>query len=189
MSNVTVTLLKVELGIQVPKFGGGTYPGAQLTYEMGDKLVRKGIHEKAQGGGLAEDLKKLKAGDTVIIVQELIEKDGKKFNNIKRILPEGSAIPAGLQTVEDLTQKQIDVAYGGQSNFVSKKTGGYDVQGAIKGNAVTNGVQIAISQKDTSLANIVKQARIVLEAHKLLDAEPPKKVVVKAEVEEDVEDF
>ena len=49
------------------------------------------------------------------------------------------------------------------------KKGGYDVAGQIKGNAVTNAVQLAIATSDMSLENILEQVRIVLQAHKAAD--------------------
>jgi hypothetical protein len=184
INTLNVKVISIDLDTEIEKKDGGTYRGAQVIFTVGGKPGTKAVTQKGLefNPELKKDLKSFKTpGEAVLILER---KNG--FNNLKRLVT-----PDNIPTNISSTRKSPAVT------VTSKSSGGYDVQGAIKGNAVTNGVQIAISQGDTSLANIVKNAKIVLEAHKVLDnaVEEVKEEPVKTEskkakivtVEEDVD--
>ena len=92
--DVRATVLSVEMGVQVAKKDGGTYPGSRLAYRDDSGVVKEqAFHENAFkfNSTLKAELSNCKPNDTIVIVKE---KKG-EFWNVMSIRKEGavSSIP------------------------------------------------------------------------------------------------
>ncbi len=165
-NTLNVKVLSIDLNVEIEKKDGGTYQGASIVFTLGGKPGVKNIHSKVLSNlpELQKDLQSFKTPGEGVLVME--KKDG--FNNLKRLVTPAN-VPAEVKTT---TTAKASTGYAYKDNTA----------GQIKGNSITNGVNIAISQGDTSLANIVKQARLVLEAHKALDGAKTEEETVATEV-------
>jgi hypothetical protein len=166
-------LVDIELSVEREKSNGaGSFVAHVLTLK-GDKgfqeivLPVKGpVARKTE-----KLLKTLKKDDTVTIVKEKDAAD--KYWNVTDILK-------GAQEAANEPKS------AGSSSYSKSKGTNYDKQGAIKGNAVTNGVQIAIAMEDTSEDNIVEQTLKVLRVHARIEkGEEPKKEEAQEQHEDD----
>ena len=110
---------------------------------------------------LKQDLKDLQNA-TLPQFYDLHSTSEGKFKTITRIVKAGGSATSPTP----VTHTPAPAA-----NPHTKKTGGYDVQGAIKGNSVSNGVLIAIARHgcDVTIEQIEHAAREVLELHARLD--------------------
>lgn len=88
-------VVESQVNVQVPKKGGGTYPGCMLTYRGADgKVAEQAFHENAfkYNAPLLEVLKTLAAGDTFVMEKE---KKGDFWNVVSITKTDGmSAAPA-----------------------------------------------------------------------------------------------
>lgn len=155
-----VTIDVINRGVKVKKFeGGGTYEATVIegTTSEGQefkKNLASTLLEKMPT--LAEQVESLDTGDLVKIVSQ---KKG-KYNNIRSIYKEGDPL-------FNVTQATVTNISSGGSNTGSK--GGYNPEGQIKGNAITNAVQLAIAQKTLTKEAIVANAMMLLEVHKEIE--------------------
>lgn len=74
--------------------------------------------------------------------------------------------PVPGQVYQTQTGEQITIAQPQQRQGGQYKKPSYDPSGQIKGNAVTNAVNMAIAQGDLSVQAIAANVRSVLEVHK-----------------------
>jgi len=110
------TVITSEVDVQVAKNGGGTYPGARLTYRTEDgKIQEQAFHNNAFkfNAGLKTALTALKAGDVISIDKE---KNDAGFWGVKSITKEtggtahtpATASPkSNYETPEERAKKQV----------------------------------------------------------------------------------
>ena len=163
INTVEGKILSVETDVELENQKGETYTGFKIIYEGGGEVRKKVGHNNSLkfNKPLANDLKTFKAPGEGVLVME--KKDG--FNNLKRLVTPDKLVSLNLGTTATTTGK----------------TGGYDVQGVIKGNAITNAVQLAIALGQTTKEGIIKLARLMLEVHKEIDGTPAPKMEPAAE--------
>jgi CRISPR/Cas system-associated exonuclease Cas4 (RecB family) len=117
----------------------------------------------------------VKSGDEVQLIFEISSdsKSGKDFNLVKTLEVVGHNGSAVVTKKE--TPVAVKASVSSAKSSVVVKSNDY-AAGAIKGNSVTNGVNIAIAHARMSgipltLDDIVTAAKMVQEVHKLLDEE------------------
>lgn len=133
--NINGTVMSVEMGVNVAKNGGGTYPGARFSYrDEAGALKEQGFHEKALkfNPALKNQLEQLEAGKFFTMVKE---KEG-EFWNVKGIYAGGEApvnqpsagttkAPTGAnpapksnyETPEERAQKQVYIIRQSAVNY------------------------------------------------------------------------
>lgn len=158
MSDITtfvVDLLSVAKNVDIEKKDGGTYKGTVISYMSNGKAMTKSLHANATkfNPELASDLNTVQPGKVRMILKE---KDG--FKNLIR-----------LTNDLDTTVEGAPISPKATTTVTANTKSSYDPMGPIKGNSITNGVNIAISMGDTSFSNILKQAKLVLSVHTALD--------------------
>lgn len=87
-------VVESQVNVQVPKKGGGTYPGCMLTYRGADgKVAEQAFHENAfkYNAPLLEVLKTLATGDTFVMEKE---KKGDFWNVVSITKTDGITAPA-----------------------------------------------------------------------------------------------
>jgi hypothetical protein len=146
----TSKVIDVKMSQTLKKKDGGEYPAHVLILD-GDKGIQKlQLHAKFGIGATKKAvIAKLKAGDLVTVTKE---KKG-EFWNVTDI--DAGSVASSTTNVASATTGK----------------GSYDVQGAIKGNSVTNGVALAIARhgKNTTAKHIQEAALEILEIHRALD--------------------
>lgn len=122
----TGTVVTMEIGIEVPKKGGGFYPGSRLTYRDSSGTIRKqAFHQNTFkfNKGLLTQLSNLSSGDEISINKE---KDGEFWkilsidkvptgssNATTTIMQPASKVPASpsprsnYETPEERAQRQV----------------------------------------------------------------------------------
>jgi predicted lactoylglutathione lyase len=144
------TIQIIEKDIQIPKKNGGTYPGSRLTFlgpngtQSNQAFHQVGLSKNAE---LAADINALEVGDDVIFTYSLNDRGFRDFKSIKK---SDGTIPVEATTTSTSTKKSVNNDY---------------TTGAIKGNSVTNAVNIAISNGDTSLEALKSAYDLVIQLH------------------------
>ena len=154
-----VTIDIINRGVSVKKFeGGGSYKATVLegTTLDGHEFKKNLSHDLLDKvPSLQSAIDDLNEGDLVKIVSE---KKG-KYNNIRSIFKEGTK---GYEAPSLAAVSNTGGSTGGKSS--------YNTEGMIKGNAITNAVQLAIATKKTGKDDIVTLAKMMLEVHKEIES-------------------
>lgn len=106
-------VVEIALNTQVPKNGGGTYPGALLTYRNSEgKMQEKGFHANVMkhNPAVANGLADLQTNDNFIMV---LEKEG-DFWNVKSIAKAGEATVSTTNNAQPIAGKATQ-AYSGST--------------------------------------------------------------------------
>lgn len=146
------TIQIVEQDIQIPKNAGGTYPGTRITYVgPNGKSSKQAFHQVglSKNPSLASDISALNAGDNVIFTYSINDKGFRDFVSIK---------------LDDGTVQAAPVKSSPARQTGTKSNSDY-ATGAIKGNSVTNAVNIAIANGDTSLDSLKSAYELVISLH------------------------
>lgn len=157
---MALTVLTVSHNKQIPKQGGGTYPGTELILQLPNgQVMQKGLHQKVLevNKELATVVSALVAGDRIQLITEK-SKDG-RFNNVKGIVKavEGEEI-GGVETVTTASVSTSSGSSGG-SNKVFKS---YDNAGMQVGNALNVAGALLSGKKDASVETLESMAVEVL---------------------------
>ena len=179
---IPVTIIKIDIDVDLVKRDGGTYKGSALAYEntKGD-IYKKSIAEAALKftPELKGKLAKLTPGEKVNLV---MQKKG-EFTNLVDVVREGEALPAVDRPTNTATNTTSTVTRSTGTNTSS-------AVGMQVGNAISNAT-LLLAHKVAN-GTLLEVATMVIQTGELLKAKlesgelTPKKEVTK--VKEQIED-
>jgi hypothetical protein len=126
---------------------------------------------------LQDTITGLKKGDLIEVTREAsqkVNKFGKPYEN-----------PVGVKLLDKLPAVKAFTPVKGSSGAykTSNDRPGFDASGPIKGNAITNAVNISIFQENTSLENLKENFITVLELHRYAEIIDVNKYLKSGETE------
>ena len=144
--DVIGTVVEIKTDTQVPKTGGGTYPGALLTFRNAEgKIQEKGFHQNALkfNPALKNGLDNLSVGDTFTMV---MEKEGEYWN--AKSIAKGGTVKTNESTI----------AHKAPTTYPSSEERALTQKYIIRQNSITNAVAFHSNDKTKTLEDIKKTA-------------------------------
>jgi hypothetical protein len=159
--DVIGTVVSFEDGVQVPKNGGGFYPGARFAYrDDTGALKEKGFHQNVFkfNSGLKTQLLNLKAGEQFVMN---MEKEG-EFWNVKSVLPAEKAtmVQSATPTVDGKTNPYVSP----KSNYETPEERAKKQVYIVRQSSITAALTFATGKKISTVKEILDIAK-QFEAH------------------------